>query len=119
VVDDQEEDYRRRDEDDHRHRYHGFQSVVSPGALARTAVSATAPLAALPTVRSARAGERAGVRDSLKARIRELRQEREEYRAQIAAEQAEESQAREQRPRWRHAGVWTGGPAVQVSWTVP
>jgi GntR family transcriptional regulator len=72
------------------------------------------------TPRLLSATELKDVRDGLAERVRELRREREEYRAeQLAAEQAEEQPRHEPSSRWRHAGVWTGGPTVQVSWTVP
>ena len=75
---------------------------------------------AQPAPRLLSADELRNVRDGLAERIRELRREREEYRAeQLAAEQAEEELEHERRSRWRNAGVWTGGPAVQVSWTAP
>ncbi len=76
------------------------------------------PTQAAPRLLSA--AELREVRDSIAERVRALRREREEYRTeQLALERAAEEPRREQASRWRNAGVWTGGPTVNVSWTVP
>ncbi len=73
------------------------------------------PTQAAPRLLSA--VELSEVRDGLVGRIRQLRRERDEYRAELAAEQAAGELEHESRSRWRHAGVWTGAPATHVSWT--
>lgn len=78
---------------------------------------AEAPAGRLLTV-----GELREVRDQLQGRIELLRREREEVRAAAAAEAAEELEEERatrspRAPQWRNSGVWTGHPAVGVSWT--
>jgi GntR family transcriptional regulator len=54
-------------------------------------------------------------RDELEERLRELRYERAEWRAESEAER--DAASRSAHPaRWRDAGVWTGGAPARVSW---